>query len=99
MRRTQMEKGRLGENKVEQIKEVRRGGRPVAFSNTNLCNFVGKWKELHCRQIDGTNFPALDQLERLQQQPEGGSLFQMTRCHFSLKSGLQQQTMGKKVAK
>lgn len=79
-----MEKGRWGENNVEQIKEEREGGRPVAFSNTNLCNFIGKWKELHCRQIDGTNFPALDQLERLQQQPAGGSLFQMTRCHFPL---------------
>lgn len=51
----------------EQIKEVRKGGRAVAFTNTYLCDLVGKWMELHWRQIDGANFPALDQLGRLLQ--------------------------------
>lgn len=40
----------------------------MAFTNTYLCDLVGKWMELHWRQIDGANFPALDQLGRLLQQ-------------------------------
>lgn len=38
----------------------------VASSDTNLCNLVGKGKEMHFRQTDDTNFTELDHLEHLQ---------------------------------
>ena len=61
----------------------------VASSDTNLCNFVGKWMEMHRGQTDGTNFLAFGHLEHFQQRLAGGSLLQRTGRHFALKSGLQ----------